>query len=78
MRKPTSAPGRPGFIAVAPQLIRLSSAQVKKSEACVQGAFVGPELMDILFRRFEPEGITKEDIARLSKINDHHSPFDFA
>jgi len=62
----------------AQERIAALKEDVKKSEACAQGTFVGPELMDLLFRRFEPEGITKEDIVRLSKINDHHSPFDFA
>lgn len=42
------------------------------------GAFVGPGLMDLLMRRFQPKGITPQDISKLANINNHTSQFDLS
>jgi len=51
---------------------------VRRAEGEAAGAFVGPELMDILFRRFEPKGVSKADVRRLAAINYTPSQFDLS
>tara|TARA_B100000530_G_scaffold34262_1_gene19942 strand:+ start:654 stop:908 length:255 start_codon:yes stop_codon:yes gene_type:complete len=53
-------------------------ADVRRAEGEAVGAFVGPELMDILFRRFEPKGVSKADVRRLAAINYTPSQFDLS
>jgi hypothetical protein len=64
--------GRDRIEALQQDIIRTEDGEGKR------GAFIGPGLMDLLMRRFQPQGITPQDIDKLANINNQTSPFDLS
>ena len=64
--------GRDRILALQKDIVR-----TEDGEGC-RGAFIGPGLMDLLMRRFQPKGITPQDISKLANINNHTSQFDLS
>lgn len=49
---------------------------IEKAEVDATGAYVGPQLMDVVLQRFLPKGITKQDLDKLAAVNNTTTQFD--